>query len=117
MKKNTWILAGMGAVALALFFAYKKRNVPKPSEVENKSDEVGQGDVKKRKDLQSMDVQFYGMSGKGIYVKPQNLIPNMRDNNFFNADGGNVLPTRNIYAACKCASKQKPTPTVLQNIL
>lgn len=64
-----------------------------------------------------MDVQFYGMSGKAIYVKPQNLIPNVRDNNFYNADGGNVLPTSSVYEACKCAAKQKPTPTVLQNIL
>lgn len=49
MKKNTWILAGMGAVALALFFAYKKRNVPTPAEAENKSDEVGRGDIKREK--------------------------------------------------------------------
>jgi hypothetical protein len=117
MKKNTWILAGMGAVAIALFFAYKKRNVPAPSEAENKSDEVGSGDISKRKELQSVDMQFYGMSGKPIYVKPQNLIPNVMDNNFYNADGGNVLPTRNVYSACKCASKQKPAPSILSNIL
>lgn len=114
MNKNTWMLAGLGAVGIALFFAYKKRNVPSPSEAENKSDEVGSGDIKKRKELQSTDAQFMGMSGK-IYVKPQSLIPNVMDNNFYNADAGNVLPTSSIYDACKCAAKSKPAKGMLSD--
>ena len=114
MKKNTLMWVGLGAVGIALFFAYKKRSVPKPSVAEMKSDEVGQGDIKKRKDLQSMDMQFYGMSGNS-FIKAQNLIPNVRDNNFYNADGGNVLKTTNIQTACKCAAKRKVAPSILAN--
>lgn len=114
MKKNTLMWLGLGAVGIALFFAYKKRSVPKPTEAELKSDEVSQGDVGKRKDLQSMDMQFAAMSGKNAYIKPQNLIPNVYGN-YMNANGDNVLKTRSIYDACKCAAKRKVAPSILAN--
>lgn len=102
MKKNTWLYVVLGAGALALFFAYRKRNVPAPDE------KMSEEDMK----------QFYGMEGK-MYIKPKNLIPDKygRTKGYVNADG---MPchhesTDDIYTACKCTSKSKVPPTVLAN--
>lgn len=103
MKKDKWVYFAFGAVAIALFFAYKKRNVPAPSKETPSEDEK----------------QFVGMNGK-IYVKPQNLIPDVYGRyrgTYLNANG---LPCRHtdvedVYTMCKCTSKAKVPPTILAN--
>lgn len=109
MKKNSWIYLGLGAVAIALFFAYKKRNVPATKE--EIKDQTGSGDIKRRKELQSVESQFIGMGGN-IYVKPKNLIPNVMDNNFYNATGSSTLKTTNICVACQTAAQNQPEPNM-----
>lgn len=114
MKKENLIwIGGALVVGAALFFAYKKRSVPKPSPSEQKE---GQSDMKKRK-LPQSDVLFVGMDSrkKGeIYVKPTNLIPDVYGR-YHNADGSNAIKTTNIGTACSSVVKNPVQPTVLAN--
>ena len=116
MKKENWIwIAGVGVLGAALFFAYKKRSVPKPSIAENPEKE-SQGDMKKRK-LPQSDMLFAGMSGNRIaktYVKPTNLIPDVYGR-YHNADGMGGLDTSSICRACQTSVKHTPQPTMLSN--
>lgn len=114
MKKQNWIwIAGLGALGAALFFAYKKRNVPAPSEKE-KAGDVEQSNMKKR-NLPQSDMLFAGMCGSKedkIYVKTTNLIPDVYGR-YHNANGGDNLKTRNIYSACASSVQHTPSPTML----
>lgn len=100
--KNTWLYLTVGALGVALFLAYKKRNVPSPNE------KMSEGD----------DKEFYGMGGN-YYMKPKNLIPNAygRYRGYVNADD---MPckfesTQEIYNVCQCVRKNKVPPTILSN--
>ena len=111
-KKNLIWIAGLGALGLALFFAYKKRNVPTPSKKEG---EEGIKQPSGKKKFPMSDMSFAGMDGKAIpktYVKTTNLIPDVYGR-YHNADGGSGLDTSDICAACKTAPKNTPQPTML----
>ena len=116
MKKQNLIwIGGAVIVGAALFFAYKKRNVPKPS-MKEENEGASQGDMKKRK-LPSSDLLFTGADGKKIgkiYVKPTNLIPDVYGR-YHNADGSNAIKTTNIGTACCSVVKNPVQPTVLAN--
>lgn len=119
MTQKKLIYVFLGATAIALFFAYKKRNVPKPQEGEKTNPSV--------KDIASgtmdMNQQFAGMNGKPSgngFLRPMNLIPNVygrRERGFLNANGADCpeFRTTNIQSACGCASKRTVPPTMLTN--
>lgn len=113
MEKKTWIYVGAGVLGLALYFAYKKRNVPPPPQESNKQEPV-EGKMSQSLD---MNMQFAAMSGKS-YILPKKLIPNAYGQTggylYYNADG---IPceTNDMQSACKCAKDKKTPPTILSN--
>lgn len=111
-KKNLIWIAGLGALGLALFFAYKKRNVPAPSK---KQGEEGVKEPMRKKQFPVSEMLFAGMDGKPIpktYVKTTNLIPDVYGR-YHNANGGGGIDTTNIMDACRTSVQYPPKPTML----
>jgi hypothetical protein len=113
MEKKTWMYVGAGVLGLALYFAYKKRNVPPPPQDGSKDTPV-EGKTSGSLD---MNMQFAAMNGQS-YILPKKLIPNAYGQTggylFQNADG-QPCETTNIQTACGCASKKTVPPTMLTN--
>jgi hypothetical protein len=108
MKKQNLIwFAGLGALGLALFFAYKKRNVPAPSQAEGLKEPS-------QKKQGGTELAFSGSYrvGNKIYVKPTNLIPDVYGR-YHNATGSSKLVTTDICSACQTAPQNTPQPTML----
>lgn len=113
MKKENWIwIAGLGALGLALFFAYKKPNAPAPSEKE-KAEGVKESSKQKKG---GTEMAFSGSNKSRLnpeYIRPTNLIPDVYGR-YHNADGGSSqIVTTDICSACQSADKIKHSPAYL----
>lgn len=113
MEKKTWIYVGAGVLGLALYFAYKKRNVPPPVMDEKGTPVEGE----QMKGGMDMNAQFAAMNGQS-YILPKKLIPNAYGQTggylFANANG-EPCETTNIQTACGCTANKPAPKTMLTN--
>lgn len=112
-NQKKWLWLGAGTLAAIFLLTYVR---PRPKvENEDTGDGGGSGVI-------TPNALFTGADGREVYVKRQNLIPNVygrydKYNAFMNVTGDfcNELKTIDIQDACKCVVKSKTPPTVLSD--